>query len=51
MLTGRVCRSVTALVVTVNGDVKAQVLGEVIVITETKHIHLVACSSVSIPLP
>ena len=43
-------RHVTALVITVNGDVKTQVLGEVIVITESKHIHVVPCSSVSIPL-
>ena len=49
--TGRVRRCVTALMVTVDGDVKTQVLGEVIVITETKHIHVVPCSSVSIPLP
>ena len=43
MRTGGVGGRIPALVITVNGDVQAQVLGQVVVVAVAKHVHIVAC--------
>lgn len=36
-------RSITTLVITVNSNVETEVLGQVMIVTESKHIYVVSC--------
>ena len=42
MLTGGVCRCIPSLVVTMEGDVQAEVFSQIVVVTVPEHVDIVA---------